>query len=153
MKRLIVLAMCSFFVAGVLSAQNPHINKKDQATVVATATPEIICFSGIVAGNGNASSVAAHIVAEVDARTLCFNPAGGAKEDVGVPGHQSFTVVGEQQIFDCRNGKADLRDVCAVLNIVVSCPNAKWTGVVEDFNVISVTLIINGKALDITGFY
>lgn len=153
MKRLIVLALCSFLVAGVLSAQNPHINKKDQANVVATANPEIVCFSGIVAGNGNASSVAAHIIVELDAKTLCFNPAGGAKDNVGVPGHQSFTVVGEQQNFDCRNGKADLRDVCAVLNIVVPCPNAQWTGVIEDFRIINVTLIINGKALDVTSFY
>ncbi|WP_099148253.1 hypothetical protein [Flavilitoribacter nigricans] len=153
MKKLSLLALSLFLVVGTMSAQNPHINKKDQAGVVADWSTEIVCFSGVVAGNGNASSVTAYLEVAVDAETLCYNPAGGAKDDVGVPGHQSFTVKGEAQTFDCKNGKANLQNVCAALNIEVSCPNWKWTGVVEDVHILSVSLIINGKTLDVTNFY
>jgi hypothetical protein len=153
MKKLISFAVLMFFVVGVLSAQNPHINKKDQKNVDATWSTEEVCFSGVVAGNGNASSVSAYLIVEVEANTFCYNPAGGAKDPGGVPGHQSFTVIGEAQTFDCRNGKAHLQDVCAEIGIVVDCPNPKWTGVVDDLNIVSVVLVINGKLLDVSNYY
>jgi hypothetical protein len=153
MKKLIAISIAAFFIVGAVSAQNPHINKKDRANVVATATPEEVCFSGVVAGNGNASSVNAYLIVDVEADTYCFNPAGGAKADIGVPGHMDFTVVGEAETFDCRNGKAYIENVCAALDIVVDCPNPKWAGVVENLVIKSVVLVINGKLLDVTSYY
>jgi hypothetical protein len=107
----------------------------------------------VVAGNGNASSVTAYLIVEVEADTYCYNPANGAKDPGGVPGHQDFTITGDAQTFDCKNGKADLQNVCASLDIVVSCPNPQWTGVVSNLNIISVTLVINDKTLDVTEYY
>ena len=153
MKKLFSIAIVAFFVVGAVSAQNPHINKKDRANVDATWSTEEVCFSGVVAGNGNASSVTAYLIVEVEANTFCYNPAGGAKDPGGVPGHQDFTITGEAQTFDCKNGKADLKDVCAALDIVVDCPNPKWSGVIDDLNIISVVVVINGKILDVSSYY
>ena len=150
MKKFFPLALIMFFVGGVVSAQNPHINKKDQPIVDYSA--EIVCFNGVVAGNGNASSVTAYLEVEVEANTFCYNPAGGAKDPGGVPGHQDFVFTGEEQTFNCKNGKANI-DVCAELDIVVDCPNQQWKGVVEDLSIISVTLWINGIPLDVTDYY
>lgn len=36
MKKIIAVAVVAFFVVGAVSAQNPHINKKDRRNVVAT---------------------------------------------------------------------------------------------------------------------
>lgn len=153
MKNLISFTLAMFLVVGMASAQNPHINKKDVPGLVCTSSPELVCFSGVVAGNGNASSVTAYLIVDVECDTYCFNPAGGAKDDIGVPGHQGFTFQGEEQTFDCRNGKANLQNVCAALNIDPGCPNAQWEGVIENLQVNSVILMINGKALDVTGYY
>lgn len=116
-------------------------------------TAEEVCFSGMVAGNDNSSSVNAYLIVHVEAETYCFNPAGGARDDIGVPGHTDFTVIGEAETFDCRNGKAYIENVCASLDIMVDCPNPKWTGVVENLIVNSVVLVINGKTLDVTSYY
>jgi hypothetical protein len=153
MKSLISLAFISLFGVGVALAQNPHINKKDQSSVIATCSIEEVCFTGVVAGNGNASSVNAYLIVEVDASTLCYNPAGGAKEADGVPGHKNVIIQGPSQTFDCRNGKAFLQNVCTSLDIAVDCPNDQWTGVVEDLSILSVTLVINGKTLDVSSYY
>lgn len=153
MKKLIAITIASLFAVGAVLAQNPHINKKDRSNVVATANAEEVCFSGVVAGNGNASSVNAYLIVDVEADTYCFNPAGGAKDDIGVPGHMDFTVIGEAETFDCRNGKAYIENVCATLGIVVDCPNNKWTGVVENLIIKSVVLVINGKTLDVSSYY
>lgn len=151
MKKIIATAIAAFFVVGVVSAQHPHINKKDQANAeVAYDEVEGVCFTGVVAGNGNASSVDAYLIVEIEADTYCRNPAGGAKDDIGVPGHMDYTITGDVQTFDCKNGKASIH-VCADVP-GPDCPNPQWTGWVENVFIKSAVLVINGIPLNVSRY-
>lgn len=148
------IALVSFNIASAQKA-NPHFNKTNPPTVTGSYitsganTEYQVCASGIVYGNGNASSVQAYLKVEGSATTECKN--GG--QDAGpVSGQTSFSTQSPTQTFPATNGNANF-SLCTTL--IGSCKGqgSGWSSAVANVIITKVTLYVNGSAVDLTTYF
>jgi len=149
MKRIFAFVVVLLFAVAV-TAQNPHINKQDQADVVAYVDGVTVYFTGLVAGCGRASTVDAYLIVDALVKTECYNPAGQGP----VPGQSGITFTGEVETFAvAKNGKA-LISCSATIDDTVEGPNSQWNCFVAGIiSINSVTLVINGIEMDVTSYF
>jgi hypothetical protein len=147
----LIAVVASLSVVGAASAQSGHFNLGGKGLTCIDNGTTLTC-SGKVSGLGGTTFQITVSVQDADASVLCFNPAGGAKEDTGVPGQGfSFTAAGTTgEQTTPRNGSFNFSFSTATpLAPAGSCPSAQWTTEIDDVDfcgLATLTLFENGSS-------